>query len=137
MSRLKAADRKRSRGPRSQSGLEVPGAAIALYDPDFNQFASGATDGSGLFKHQRPDTLDPNLATMAVVGDYGGTFGLAVSDWNAGIAPWDFGVFANYYASVYNAYLYTDKPIYRPGQTVHIKGIVRVEDDARYAIDRA
>ncbi len=72
---------------------------------------------------------------MAVLGDYGGPFGVAVSDWNNGIAPWDFGVYANYYASAYNAYLYTDKPIYRPGQTVHIKGIVRTEDDARYAID--
>ena len=72
---------------------------------------------------------------MAVLGDYGGPFGVAVSDWNNGIAPWDFGVYANYYANVYNAYLYTDKPIYRPGQTVHIKGIVRTEDDARYAID--
>ena len=78
---------------------------------------------------------DPNVNLMAVVGDYGGPFGVAVSDWNNGIAPWDFGVYANYYASAYNAYLYTDKPIYRPGQTVHIKGIVRTEDDARYAID--
>ena len=36
---------------------------------------------------------------MAVIGDYGGPFGVAVSDWNDGIAPWDFGVYANYYAS--------------------------------------
>ncbi len=118
-----------------QSGQETPNVPISIYDPDFNRLASGATDPAGLYKYDVTAQRDPNINVMAVVGDYGGPFGVAVSDWNAGIAPWDFGVYANYYASVYNAYLYTDKPIYRPGQTVHIKGIVRVDDDARYAID--
>jgi uncharacterized protein YfaS (alpha-2-macroglobulin family) len=118
-----------------QSGLETAGVPISIYDPDFNRLSAGATDQAGLYRYDVEAQRDPNISLMAVLGDYGGPFGVAVSDWNAGIAPWDFGVYANYYASVYNAYLYTDKPIYRPGQTVHIKGIVRIEDDARYAID--
>ena len=118
-----------------QSGQETPNASLNIYDPNSNKIASGTTDQTGLYKYQVPGTVDPNLSLVAVVGDYGGTFGVAVSDWNSGIAPWDFGVYANYYASLYNVYLYTDKPIYRPGQSVHIKGIVRTDDDARYAID--
>jgi uncharacterized protein YfaS (alpha-2-macroglobulin family) len=118
-----------------QSGQETPNVPINLYDPDSNKLATGTTDLSGLFTYDVTAARDPNVNLMAVLGDYGGPFGVAVSDWNNGIAPWDFGVYANYYASAYNAYLYTDKPIYRPGQTVHIKGIVRTEDDARYAID--
>jgi len=118
-----------------QSGQETPNVPINIYDPDFNRLSSGTTNQAGLYKYDVTAQRDPNINLMAVIGDYGGPFGVAVSDWNAGIAPWDFGVYANYYASVYNAYLYTDKPIYRPGQTVHIKGIVRTEDDARYAID--
>lgn len=118
-----------------QSGQETPNVPINLYDPDSNKLATGTTDQAGLFKYEVTAARDPNMNLMAVIGDYGGPFGVAVSDWNNGIAPWDFGVYANYYASAYNAYLYTDKPIYRPGQTVHIKGIVRTEDDARYAID--
>ncbi len=34
----------------------------------------------------------------------------------------------------YFAYLYTDRPIYRPGQTVNFKGILRKEDDAEYSL---
>ncbi|HSD85024.1 MAG TPA: Ig-like domain-containing protein, partial [Anaerolineae bacterium] len=118
-----------------QSGQETPNVPIRIYDPRFNQLASGTTDQAGLFKYDLAASLGSNTSFIAVIGDYGGPFGLAVSDWNNGIGPWDFGVYANYYADVYNAYLYTDKPIYRPGQTVHIKGIIRVEDNARYAID--
>jgi hypothetical protein len=31
-------------------------------------------------------------------------------------------------------FVYTDRPIYRPGETVFIKGIVRAEDDATYSL---
>ncbi len=34
----------------------------------------------------------------------------------------------------YRVYLYTDRPIYRPGQEVHAKAIVRADDDARYSL---
>jgi len=30
----------------------------------------------------------------------------------------------------YAAYIYTERPIYRPGQTVYFKAIVRRDDDA-------
>jgi len=70
-----------------------------------------------------------------VLGQPGGTFGLAMSDWSDGIAPWDFNVNAGYSSDPYNVYIYTEKPLYRPGQPVHFKGIVRLDDDARYAID--
>ena len=118
-----------------QSGQETPNAPITIYDPDFNKIARARPINRACIKYDVTAQRDPNINLMAVIGDYGGPFGVAVSDWNAGIAPWDFGVYANYYANAYNAYLYTDKPIYRPGQTVHIKGIVRTDDDARYAID--
>ena len=133
---LKAADKEGlAWATNLQSGQETPNVPISIYDPDSNTLATGTTDPAGLFTYDVTAARDPNVNLMAVLGDYGGPFGVAVSDWNNGIAPWDFGVYANYYASAYNAYLYTDKPIYRPGQTVHIKGIVRTEDDARYAID--
>lgn len=34
----------------------------------------------------------------------------------------------------YRYYLFTDRPIYKPGDTVFYKGILRQEDDARYSI---
>jgi uncharacterized protein YfaS (alpha-2-macroglobulin family) len=43
----------------------------------------------------------------------------------------------SYASSVYPSsrdYVYTDRPIYRPGDTVHIKGITRIGYDAEFAI---
>jgi hypothetical protein len=37
-------------------------------------------------------------------------------------------------ARSYRAHVYTDRPIYRPGQTVHFKGLVRAESDAQYSL---
>lgn len=34
-------------------------------------------------------------------------------------------------------YLYTDRPIYRPGETVYFKGVVRKDDDAHYSLPSA
>ncbi len=35
------------------------------------------------------------------------------------------------------AYIYTDRPIYRPGQTVNFKAILRRDDDMRYSLPEA
>jgi uncharacterized protein YfaS (alpha-2-macroglobulin family) len=118
-----------------QSGRETTAAPITIYDDTFNSIASGRTDGSGLYKTQWPDQRDMYQAILAVAGEPGGTFGVSLGDWTDGINPWDFGVGANYYSDPFNVYIYTEKPLYRPGQPVHFKGIVRLDDDARYAID--
>jgi len=36
--------------------------------------------------------------------------------------------------TTYQIYLYTDRPLYKPGDKVNFKGIVRLDDDVRYAI---
>ncbi len=118
-----------------QSGRETTAAAITIYGDQFQSLASGRTDGSGLFKAQWPEQRDTFQPTFAVLGEPGGTFGVALNDWADGINPWDFGVNSSYFYQPHNVYIYTEKPLYRPGQPVHFKGIVRLDDDARYAID--
>jgi uncharacterized protein YfaS (alpha-2-macroglobulin family) len=61
-------------------------------------------------------------------------FGVAASSWDEGIAPWSFDLPADWSSEPYAAYFYTDRPIYRPGQTVYFKGILRADDDAQYTI---
>ena len=50
-----------------------------------------------------------------------GGFGVASTSWQDGIAPWDFGTQGGAEAVPYVGYVYTDRPIYRPGQTVYWK----------------
>jgi uncharacterized protein YfaS (alpha-2-macroglobulin family) len=57
-----------------------------------------------------------------------------LANWGNGISPYDFGLNGPYGPSSnqYNAYIYTDRPIYRPGQAVDFKGILRAEKDVKY-----
>src|SRR6266568_5904848 len=54
---------------------------------------------------------------------------LAKSGANAAlVTPWSYG-FNQENATNSRAYVYTDRPVYRPGHTVHIKGILRTEKE--------
>jgi uncharacterized protein YfaS (alpha-2-macroglobulin family) len=68
---------------------------------------------------------------LHVIGDE--PFTMGNPDWSAGISPWDFG-FNQEMASDWRAHIYTDRPLYRPGQTVYLRGIVRAEEDAHYTL---
>ena len=62
------------------------------------------------------------------------TFSMALSSWTMGTSPWDFGINADFSGPALKAYLYTDRPIYRPGQTVYFRGVVRQAYNGRYTI---
>jgi len=52
-------------------------------------------------------------------------FAVAVSDWYDGIERWNYGLSTEDYLQPFAAAFYTDRGIYRPGQTVYWKGIIR------------
>ncbi|MEN8097429.1 MAG: Ig-like domain-containing protein, partial [Chloroflexota bacterium] len=62
----------------------------------------------------------------------GDRFSMASQWWDQGLSPWDFGFASGDYSMVERAHIYTDRPIYRPDQTVYYRGLVKMEDDARY-----
>jgi hypothetical protein len=47
-------------------------------------------------------------------------------------------IYENYYGGETNlfAYLYTDRPVYRPNQEVFFKGILRSNDDLHYSLPK-
>ncbi len=60
---------------------------------------------------------------------------VAVADgWGRGISPWDFGVGQGVGEQEIRMYITTDRPIYRPDQTVNFKGVIRAEDDAEFRL---
>ncbi len=119
-----------------KTGQPVPGATVRFADNGGNDVRATA-DRDGVATAALPaarQTWDPLLA---IATSAEGGFGVASSTWQDGISPWDFHLIGNTEQTPYAAYIYTDRPIYRPGQTVYWKAIIRRDDDARYTLPAA
>ncbi|GAB4479570.1 MAG: Ig-like domain-containing protein [Anaerolineae bacterium] len=116
-----------------ESGQPISGAAVTFYDAGFNRLAQGTTDADGVVRVpvQQQGSL---WRVQYALWQEGGSFALALSTWSTGIEPWDFGYFGQFEPTRFTTYLYTDRPIYRPGQEVYFKGILRAKDDVTYTI---
>ncbi|HUM70682.1 MAG TPA: Ig-like domain-containing protein, partial [Chloroflexota bacterium] len=120
------------------SGEPLPGVPVALYDKRYQLVFEGTTDAFGLVYRDDLDLVPGwNGRYYAIVGEPGSdVFGLAVSNWNEGISTYDFGIYTDFYLEPNQptGYIYTERPVYRPGQPVYFKGIVRLNDDLTYAL---
>jgi alpha-2-macroglobulin len=115
-----------------KNNIPLANATISLYGTQMSQLASGQTDSNGIFEANLSGyPTDKNI--MAIVGDpKSEDFGIGIDRWTNGIAGWDFGYATSVQVPSHKAYLYTDRPIYRPGQTVNFRAVVRDSDFGRY-----
>ncbi|MBI4769323.1 MAG: hypothetical protein HY784_02640, partial [Chloroflexi bacterium] len=118
------------------SGQPLAGQPVTLFKSEQEVIASGQTGPDGVFRAEIPRLDDLWTNVYAVLGQDPDSpnFAVAVNQWSEGINPWDFGLDSAFYVQDLQAYLYTDRPVYRPGQIVYFKGVVRTEDDARYSL---
>ncbi len=108
---------------------------VSVYDQSGQVLVSGTTDTSGIFQGSIADYEDPYSAFFAMLGTPGeDNFGFAISYWNEGVTPWNFDIPESYSPSKIYTYIYTDRPIYRPGDTVHFRIIVRQASNGRYSL---
>ena len=109
-------------------GQPVADLAIALYDQNERLLSTRTTDSDGVVRF----TFDRNRYPLIAVAQ--APFAAVGPDWGAGISPWDFGVGSGEFSGQFRTFIYTDRPIYRPNQTVHFKGVIRAEDDAAFRL---
>ena len=118
------------------TGQPVPNLDINLWGRGVG--AKGRTDADGVFRTGFPPLDDLWAPFMAYSGAPDEpTFSVVHSDWYNGIGPWDFNLSSEFYVRPYRIHVYTDRPIYRPGQPVYFRGVVWAEDDARYTLPPA
>jgi alpha-2-macroglobulin len=116
-----------------RSGQPVPGATVRFTDNAKNDLtATTDKDGVAQVKLAASRQLWDGLTAIATTPE--GGFAAVTSNWYDGIGPWDFGVNGMASQQPYNGYVYTDRPIYRPGQTVYWKAIIRRDNDALYTL---
>jgi uncharacterized protein YfaS (alpha-2-macroglobulin family) len=114
------------------SQTPVANAPVVIYDNAGNQLGSGSTDASGVWKGVLTDHEGQLFAILGTPGEE--NFGLAISNWNMGFNAYDFGYAQNIRKPHTEIYMYTDRPIYRPGQTVYFRGVVREAFNGRYQL---
>jgi len=108
------------------------GATITIYDDEGNLRASGTTDADGLYVAEIPNADPQSLIAVSAAGTELTACGTR-GEWNSrSRSPWYWPSGPTNNTPAYKVYLYTDRPIYRPGHTVHYKGILRHDDDGDY-----
>lgn len=118
------------------SGQALADLPVSVYGKEMRRVASGSTDADGVFLAALSENLnrsDPMFVEVERPDDAA----LASPSWSAGIDPWQFNLMMDYDDRPYIGYIYTDRPVYRPGQTVYYKGILRRDNDANYELPPA
>ncbi|MFQ6100107.1 MAG: Ig-like domain-containing protein [Anaerolineae bacterium] len=117
-------------GTRMANHSPVPGMQVRVYDRDGTLVAEGNTEERGLLR--TTITVDPQ--PLIVVGRLGNELtvsGLS-NEWEEG--GWSWWWKSPPRSQTVRIYAYTDRPIYRPGQTVHVRAVLRRDDDAAYSL---
>lgn len=106
-----------------RTGEEVSGVDITVFDHNGEEFFSGTTNQDGVFQADFSEPIDQyERVFYAVAGTPGDDdFCITASSWSFGIEPYNFGLPSNFGSPQPQTYIYTDRPIYRPGQTVHYR----------------
>jgi hypothetical protein len=118
-------------------GQPASGRSLTVYSREGNILGTAVTDGNGLatidYQPVEGGYLQGVLAVSNEAGQPG--FGVSSSIWNQEVTPWEFGLNTQWNDEPERfAYLYTDRPIYRPGDTIQFKGIVRDTNYGRYPL---
>ncbi len=116
-----------------RDGMPFVDETVFIYDENGSVIASGQTDANGMWQGSFPAQTDTYQTYYAMIGHPGAeNFGLGTSLWGDDISPWQFGLPVDNRAPHTEVYFYTDRPAYRPGQTVYFRAIVREAYDGRY-----
>ncbi|MFO8007314.1 MAG: MG2 domain-containing protein, partial [Candidatus Brocadiia bacterium] len=127
----------------------VAEATVEVRDADNTVLWEGTTGADGTAPvpgwTELVDTDDDSRPTLIVIATHEGDLAFTSSRYDRGISLWRFGIRTNYRPEpiTRTGTLFTDRGLYRGGETVHIKGILRsrtdldweaVEDSLRFVV---
>ena len=128
-----------------KTGLPVPDAAVEIRDDGNLSKWRGRTDASGkasapgwraLGLTSREEWMEPQQWVFVTRGR---DTAFASSEWGTGIDPYRFGISYEWSPrpSAVQGYVFTDRGIYRAGEEVHVKAIVRRSEGGRWTVPDA
>ncbi len=125
--------------------MPVSEAAVQIRDCEGNVRAEGRTDRNGIARFQSlpgPMELgrcsDPRLARgLLVSARLNDDMALVHSSWTEGIEPWRFQLPVDWQRDLTVAHTILDRSLFRAGETVHMKHILRRHVTAGFALEPA
>lgn len=116
-----------------KTGNPVEGAQVEIRDDFNNVLASATTDKNGIATSKGFRELNikrqsrwssPRQWAIVTKGE---DISFINSDFGTGISPWRMNLDYDYYQQDknYNGAMFTERGLYKPGEEVHIKGVVR------------
>ncbi|MCY4456079.1 MAG: Ig-like domain-containing protein [Chloroflexi bacterium] len=115
------------------TGQPLDGLTVETFATPYTLSHTGSalTREGGLAQH---NVSNQRWGQYLVRLDDGGRFGVTTTWWQRGSEPWQLDVPFTRNTFDLLGHLYTDRPIYRTGETVAYKATVRVDDDATYML---
>lgn len=115
---------------RLDNGAPVAGATVSIVKTGGQAAWRGATDADGIAIAPRTRLRNPNRwweFAFIVTAEKDGDVAYVGSDWNEGVQPWNFGAPFNLEEAdpLLRGRVFTDRGVYRPGEAVHFKAILR------------
>jgi uncharacterized protein YfaS (alpha-2-macroglobulin family) len=115
---------------RLDNGAPVSSAQVSIVRTDNTTHWRGATNADGIVIAPNTPLRDPDQPwefAFIVIAEKDGDVAYVGSDWNEGISNWEFGVGYDLLeaAPVLRGSVFTDRGVYRLGEEVHFKAILR------------
>ncbi|MBQ3667368.1 MAG: Ig-like domain-containing protein [Elusimicrobiaceae bacterium] len=124
-----------------KTGQPLAGLSVELRSQENKIVWTGTSDANGIVrapgwgKLEVPTKKWGQPALYAFVTSPNGD-SVVSNLWNDGMEPWRFNMDYDYNptAQSLQAYVFTERGVYRPGETVHIKGVLRQQKDGAWRL---
>ena len=126
-----------------KTGMPLANLPVELRGEDNKIVWKGTTDEYGLVRAPGWEKLDVPTkqwgqpALYAFITSPNGD-SVVSNLWNDGMEPWRFNMDYEYNTGrdSLKAYVFTERGVYRPGETVHIKGVVRQQENGSWMLPK-
>jgi len=117
-----------------ETGEPIPDVPIQVVGKNQVPLGKGATDQNGVAVIPYGETYYDGIAVAYI--PEGQIVSYALNTWGSGATSVDYALWEGYYSApgLTRAYVYTERPIYRPGQPVYFKAVLRTDDDLDYRL---
>ncbi len=111
-----------------RSAKSLAGVQLQFYGRNNQKLAEAVTNANGVAVIKTPEAITPNFKTALITANYRNDFNfLPLSRTLITTSRFDVGGKRSNLAG-YDAFIYGDRDIYRPGETIHIATIIRDEN---------